>query len=115
SSWNGSSGNSKTWGASPSRSAASAQAAVIQPAWRPITSSANTFVEVRLIEDRSNATSRMQVARYFATEPNPGEQSVWDRALPTVFGTPTQAIGYDRAAPIWLNLWAVSWESPPPL
>src|SRR6516164_3877149 len=87
------SGNSKTCGASPSWSAASAQAAVSQPACQPITSKTNTLVEVRLTEDRSNAVSRMQVARYFAAEPKPGEQSVMGRSLSTVLGIPTETIG----------------------
>jgi hypothetical protein len=54
---------------------------------------ANTFVELRLIDARSNAASRTEVARYFAAEPNPGEQSVIGRSLSTVFGMPTQMIG----------------------
>ena len=47
------------------------------------------LVEVRLIDATSNAASRMQVARYFATEPKPGEQSVMGRSLSTVLGIPT--------------------------
>ena len=86
-------GQQQNVGASPFCSAASAQAAVIQPAFRPITSKANTFLEVRLTDDKSNAVSRRQVARYFAAEPKPGEQSVMGRSLSTVFGIPTHTIG----------------------
>jgi hypothetical protein len=43
----------------------------------------NTLVEVRLVDAKSNAASRMQVARYFATEPKPGEQSVMGSSLST--------------------------------
>ena len=66
---------------------------VVQPACRPITSSTNTWVEVRLIAARSNAASRSEVARYFAAEPNPGEQSVMARSLSTVLGIPAHTIG----------------------
>ena len=51
-------------------------AAVIQPAWRPITSSTNTLVDVFAIDATSNAASRIDVATYFATEPKPGQLSV---------------------------------------
>jgi hypothetical protein len=68
-------------------------AAAIQPAWRPITSSTNTLVEVRAIDATSMAASRVETAMYLATEPNPGQQSVCGRSLSTVFGTPTQVIG----------------------
>ena len=94
---------------------ASPPAAAIQPAWRPMTSSTNTRVEVRAIEATSSAASRVETATYFATEPNPGQQSVCGRSLSTVFGTPTQVIGKPRAAPIWDTLRAVSIESLPPL
>ena len=60
---------------------------------RPITSRANTFVDVRLIDATSNAASRIEVATYFAAEPNPGEQSVIGRSLSAVLGMPTQTIG----------------------
>ena len=62
-------------------------AAVIQPAWRPITSSTNTLVDVLAIDATSNAASRIDVATYFATEPKPGQLSVIGRSLSTVFGT----------------------------
>ena len=62
-------------------------AAAIQPAWRPITSSTNTLVEVRAIERTSNEASSAETATYFATEPKPGQQSVIGRSLSTVFGT----------------------------
>ena len=86
-------GQQQNMGASPSPSAASAQAAVVHPACRPITSNANTLVEVRLIDAKSNAASRIEVATYFATEPKPGEQSVIGRSLSTVLGMPTHTIG----------------------
>ena len=65
-------------------------AATIQPAWRPMTSMTNTFVDVLAIEATSSAASRVETATYFATEPKPGVQSVCGRSLSTVFGTPTQ-------------------------
>ena len=68
-------------------------AAAIQPAWRPITSSTNTLVDVRAIEATSRPASRVDTAMYFATEPNPGQQSVCGKSLSTVFGTPTHVIG----------------------
>ena len=80
-------------GGSPRLLPASPPAAAIQPAWRPMTSSTNTFVEVRAIEATSSAASRVDTAMYLATEPKPGQQSVCGRSLSTVFGTPTQVIG----------------------
>ena len=68
-------------------------AAAIQPAWRPITSSTNTFVEVRAIEATSSPASSVETATYLATEPKPGQQSVCGRSLSTVLGTPTQVMG----------------------
>jgi uncharacterized protein YbjT (DUF2867 family) len=76
------------------RVAASAQAAVAQPACRPMTSRTNTWVEVRLIAARSNAASRIEVATYFAIEPKPGEQSVIARSLSTVLGIPITQWGW---------------------
>src|ERR1051325_266375 len=93
SSLNATSGSSKMCGASPSCSAASAQAAVVQPACRPIISIVKTLVEVRLIAVRSSAASRIEVATYFAAEPKPGEQSVIGKSLSTVLGIPTHTIG----------------------
>ena len=80
-------------GASPAFSAARPPAAAIQPACRPITSSTNTLVEVRAIEATSKPASRIETATYFATEPNPGQQSVIGRSLSTVFGTRIAWIG----------------------
>ena len=80
-------------GASPAFSPASPPAAAIQPAWRPMTSSTNTLVEVRAIEATSSAASRVETAMYLAAEPNPGQQSVMGRSLSTVFGMPMQVIG----------------------
>ncbi len=68
-------------------------AAVIQPALRPITSSTNTLVDVFAIDATSNAASRIDVATYFATEPNPGQLSVTGRSLSTVLGTCTAVSG----------------------
>src|SRR5574340_231920 len=62
-------------------------AAAIQPAWRPITSSTNTLVEVLAIERTSKLASSVDTAMYLATEPKPGQQSVIGRSLSTVFGT----------------------------
>ena len=74
-------------------SSASPIAAVIQPAWRPITSSTKTRVDVLAIDATSNAASRIEVATYFATEPKPGQQSVTARSLSTVLGTCTARSG----------------------
>ena len=68
-------------------------AAVIHPAFLPITSSTKTFVEVFAIEATSNAASRIEVATYFATDPKPGQLSVTARSLSTVFGTWTATSG----------------------
>src|SRR6202012_5569010 len=103
------------WGGSAGLRPARPPAAAIQPAWRPITSSTNTLVDVRAIEATSSAASRVETAMYFATEPNPGQQSVCGRSLSTVLGTPTQVIGYPSEAPICDTLSAVSIESLPPL
>src|SRR6185437_7502179 len=84
---NGTSGNRSTSGTGVAASSARPAAAVIHPAWRPITSSTNTRVDVRAIDATSNAASRIDVAMYFATEPNPGQLSVTARSLSTVFGT----------------------------
>ena len=61
------------------------------------------------------AASRVDTATYLATEPKPGQLSVIGRSLSTVFGTPTQVIGYPSLRPICETLWAVSMESLPPL
>ena len=80
-------------GASSGRCLARPAAAAIQPVWRPITSRMNTLVEVSHIEATSSAASRTETATYFATEPKPGQQSVWGRSLSTVLGMPMQATG----------------------
>src|SRR3954463_562943 len=90
---NGTSGKSNTSGNGVSSSAAMPTAAVIQPAWRPITSSTNSLVDVFAIDATSKAASRIDVATYFATEPNPGQLSVTARSLSTVFGTCTAIKG----------------------
>ena len=74
-------------GSALSASSARPTAAVIQPAWRPITSSTKILVDVLAIDATSNAASRIDVATYFATEPKPGQLSVIGRSLSTVFGT----------------------------
>jgi hypothetical protein len=45
------------------------------------------LVDVFAIDATSNAASRIDVATYLATEPNPGETSVTARSLSTVLGT----------------------------
>ncbi len=87
------SGKSSRCGASRGFACASPHAAVIQPACRPITSRMKTFVEVLAIDSTSSPASRMLVATYFATEPNPGQVSVIGKSLSTVFGTCTAVIG----------------------
>ncbi len=62
-------------------------AAAIQPAWRPMTSSTNTLVEVFAMDATSKLASRVEMAMYLATEPKPGQLSVIGRSLSTVFGT----------------------------
>ena len=64
----------------------------------------NTLVDVALIDATSNAASRIEIARYFASDPKPGEQSVIGRSLFTVFGMPTHTIERASSAPIWLTL-----------
>ena len=81
------SGKITRWGGSPSPWPASAPAAAIQPAWRPITSSTNTLVEVAHMEAMSSEASKVEVAMYLATLPKPGELSVIGRSLSTVLGT----------------------------
>ena len=56
-----------------------AAAAAIQPAWRPITSSTKTLVDVRAIEATSSPASRWR-PRISATEPKPGT-AVRDRQI----------------------------------
>jgi len=80
-------------GPSSGPSAASPPAAVIQPAWRPITSSTKICVEVRNIDATSMLASRIEVATYFATDPNPGHASMIGRSLSIVFGTPMHCTG----------------------
>ena len=104
-----------TWGGSPGFSWASPPAAAIHPACRPMTSRMNTFVEVSHMEATSSAASRTDTATYFATDPKPGQVSVRGRSLSTVLGMPMQTTGYPSRAPSCDTLWAVSWESPPPL
>src|SRR5512143_4096064 len=84
---NGTSGNRMTMGISQFLSEASPPAAAIQPAWRPITSTTNTLVEVKAMDATSKLASRTDTATYFATEPKPGQQSVMGRSLSTVLGT----------------------------
>ena len=48
---------------------------------------------VCFIDPTSMAASRVEVAMYLATEPNPGQLSVTARSLSTVLGTPTQVTG----------------------
>src|SRR6516164_2864254 len=103
------------WGGSLGLRPASPPAAAIQPACRPMTSSTNTLVEVRAMEATSSPASQVDTATNFATEPKPGQQSVCGRSLSTVFGTPTQVIGYPSDSPICDTLSAVSIESLPPL
>ena len=63
-------------GGSPALEAARQDAAAIQPACLPITSRIKTLVDVSAMLLTSSPASSVDVAIYFATEPNPGEQSV---------------------------------------
>src|SRR5271169_601375 len=83
----GTSGNRMTMGSSQFLSEAKPPAAAIHPAWRPITSTTNTLVEVLAIDATSKLASRTDTATYFATEPKPGQQSVMGMSLSTVLGT----------------------------
>ena len=80
-------------GASCLEDLANAEDAANHPAWRPITSRIKTFVEVSDIDSTSRDASSVEVAMYFAAEPNPGQQSVIARSLSTVFGIAMQLIG----------------------
>ena len=102
-------------GPCPALRCASPVAAVIQPAWRPITSRMNTLVEVFAIDSTSSTASIMLVATYFATEPKPGQVSVIGRSLSTVLGTCTAVMGYPIFSLICEILRQVSAESLPPL
>ena len=82
-----------TMGISQSLLEAKPPAAAIHPAWRPITSKTNTFVDVFDILATSKLASRVDTAMYFATEPKPGQQSVIGKSLSTVFGTWIACIG----------------------
>ena len=68
-------------------------AAAIQPAWRPMTSTTKTLVEVAHIEATSKLASMVEMAMYLATEPKPGQLSVIGRSLSTVLGTCTAVMG----------------------
>ena len=52
-----------------------------------------TFVDVSDIDATSRDASIVDVAIYFAAEPNPGQQSVSAKSLSTVFGIAMQLIG----------------------
>ena len=67
--------------------------AAIQPACLPITSRINTLVEDSAIDSTSRAASKVEVAIYFAADPNPGQQSVKTKSLSTVFGIAIQVRG----------------------
>jgi hypothetical protein len=80
-----------------------------------MTSRMKTFVDVSDIEATSKDASMVEVAIYFAAEPNPGQQSVTARSLSTVLGIAIQLIGYSNSLLISETLKAVSAESFPPL
>ena len=58
-----------------------------------MTSKINTFVELSHIDLVSREASSVDVAMYFAAEPNPGQLSVRARSLSTVFGMAIHFIG----------------------
>src|SRR5690606_10835959 len=111
---NGISGNRMMGGASSGELPARPAAAAIHPAWRPITCMTNTLVEDSAIEATSRLASRTDTAVYFATDPNPGQQSVTARSLSTVFGTPTTVTSWPSALPVCALLLAGSADSVPP-
>ena len=57
------------------------------------------MVELRLIDARSKAASRIDVATYFAKEPKPGEQSVIGRRAYATIKKGFDANGSDVAYP----------------
>ena len=67
---------------------AKADDAAIHPACLPITSKIKTFVDVAHIDATSSPASSVDIAVYFATEPNPGQKSINGKSLSTVFGIP---------------------------
>ena len=81
------------WGASFFFDLARADDAAIQPAFLPITSNINTLVDVADIDATSKDASNVEVAIYFAAEPNPGQQSVIAKSLSNVLGIEIQLIG----------------------
>ena len=58
-----------------------------------MTSSTNTFVEVRAIEATSSAASRVDTAMYLAAEPKPGQQSVMRQIVVDGLGNPDAGDG----------------------
>ena len=58
-----------------------------------MTSKINTLVDVSHIDATSREASIVEVAIYFAADPNPGQQSVTARSLSTVLGIAIQFIG----------------------
>ena len=111
----GISGNTITIGISVVGSDARPPAAAIQPAWRPITSMMNTLVDVSAMAATSKLASRVEIAMYLATEPNPGQQSVIGRSLSTVFGMWLTVISRFLSFACNASFRQVSAESPPPL
>jgi len=51
------------------------------------------LVEDSAIDSTSRAASKVEVAIYFAADPNPGQQSVKTKSLSTVFGIAIQVRG----------------------
>ena len=90
-------------------------AAAIQPAWRPMTSSTKTLVDVAAMERTSKLASRVETAMYLATEPKPGQLSVMGRSLSTVLGTWMAWRACPLVSARCETLRQVSAESPPPL
>ena len=80
-------------GGSDALDAARPALAAIQPAFLPITSRINTFVDVSRMEAMSRLASFVDIATYFATEPKPGLQSVMGKSLSIVFGIWIALIG----------------------
>ena len=78
------------WGASELSCFARAEDPAIHPACLPITSRMKTFVEFSIIDWTSRLASWVDIATYFATDPNPGHVSVTAKSLSTVLGIAIQ-------------------------
>ena len=87
----------------------------IHPACLPITSRIKTLVDDSAIDSTSKEASIVELTTYFATDPNPGQQSVTAKSLSTVFGIAIHLRSKFNALQALYIFRAVSAESFPPL